>query len=233
MILPDGVRYLRQLPDNSFVVIVEDAPSVRRVRWSVDPGTINFLKRPWFKAREDSRYYYSDFTIALPYTVYLVHFFVKDGNFYIRERAEVYWRNEPLTSLEDILYCPLLMNVSFHLQHCTMCFPVVPSSGLTDAIRSVRAGLYEAGFNTDIGDVYRNLVPQYTALKTIYPIDNWEASTKADPKFILNKEHFIKHSPEVKLRDRIWHYAMEHAAHGQQFRLESIVYNHKYHKQYR
>ena len=192
---PDGVVGHRPLRDGGVVLVHETPPMVRRLRWVADdspepfgPGAV-----------------YRDVSLALPYVVTLVVFMRKGKQLQLTSHNEAFFRTSPLSSFDDHLLCPALLNCSRMVDDGSnpvswICVqklsPRTWNTSRGDAKR-LRAGtgallqhLYETGFNKS-SDVHE-LSSWYTETieagvdPRVRSLDNWEAASRDDSLFVLD-----------------------------------------------
>jgi len=168
-VLPEGTRLFARWRHTA-VLVVEEPPRVRRVRWSAKT-----LK---------SEGTYSEHHLAFPFIVYLVGFYQTDF-----DAMRIYYRSAPLTGEGDALHLPNLWNVQAAespLARCRACLRGRPE-GLSRPVGEQATGLIEffwaSGFNQDIEDNCfdraRKRDPRIATLQV------WEEATGADPLFPL------------------------------------------------
>jgi len=168
-VLPDGARVFARWRHTA-VLVIEEGPRVRRVRWS--PKTLK------------SEGSYTEHLLAFPFIVYLVGFYQRDF-----DAMRIYFRTAPLASEEDALHLPNLWNVQAAdspLARCRACLRGRPE-GLNRPVGEQAAALIEffwnTGFNQDIEDNCfdraRNRDPRIASLSA------WEEATRIDPLFPL------------------------------------------------
>jgi hypothetical protein len=169
-VLPEGARLFARWRHTA-VLVIEEPPRVRRVRWSAKT-----LK---------SEGTYTEHHLAFPFIVYLVGFYQTDF-----DAMRIYFRTAPLASEEDGLHIPNLWNVQAAespLARCRACLRGRPE-GLSRPIGEQAAALIEffwaTGFNQDIEDNCfdraRRRDPRIATLQV------WEEATRADPLFPLS-----------------------------------------------
>ncbi len=168
-VLPEGTRLFARWRHTA-VLVIEEPPRVRRVRWSAKT-----LK---------SEGTYTEHHLAFPFIVYLVGFYQADF-----DAMRIYYRNAPLTGEWDALHLPNLWNVQAAespLARCRACLRGRPE-GLSRPVGEQATGLIEffwaSGFNQDIEDNCfdraRKRDPRIATLEV------WEEATGADPLFPL------------------------------------------------
>jgi hypothetical protein len=168
-VLPEGSRLFARWRHTT-VLVIEEAPRVRRVRWSAKT-----LK---------SEGSYTEHHLAFPFIVYLIGFYQAEF-----DTMRIYFRTEPLRSEEDALYLPNLWNVQAAespLARCRACLRGRPE-GLDRPVGEQAAGLIEffwsTGFNQDIEDNCFDRAR--TRDVRIATLEAWEAATQEDPLFAL------------------------------------------------
>jgi hypothetical protein len=168
-LLPGGTRLFARWRHTS-VLVIEEPPRVRRVRWSAKT------------LRTEGGY--TEHHLAFPFVVYLVGFYQADF-----EGMRIYFRPAPLTGEEDSLCFPNLWNVQAAespLARCRACLRGRPE-GLERPLGEQAASLIEffwaTGFNQDIEDNCferaKGRDPRLASLEA------WEAATREDPLFPL------------------------------------------------
>ncbi len=193
-VLPEGTRLFARWRHTA-VLVIEEPPRVRRVRWSAKT-----LK---------SEGTYTEHHLAFPFIVYLVGFYQTDF-----DAMRIYFRTAPLASEEDGLHLPNLWNVQAAespLARCRACLRGRPE-GLSRPIGEQAAALIEffwaTGFNQDIEDNCfdraRRRDPRIATLQS------WEEATCADPLFPLGVPwEPVGHSPGQALDN--WRRHGDHA----------------------
>jgi hypothetical protein len=168
-VLPEGTRLFARWRHTA-VLVIEEAPRVRRVRWSAKT-----LK---------SEGSYAEHHLAFPFIVYLVGFYQTDF-----DAMRIYFRNAPLGSEGDALYLPNLWNVQAAespLARCRACLRGRPE-GLNRPVGEQAAALIEffwaTGFNQDIEDNCFDRAR--TRDPRIATLEAWETATRVDPLFPL------------------------------------------------
>jgi hypothetical protein len=168
-LLPEGTRLYAGWRHTT-VLVIEETPRVRRLRWSSKT----------LKTQGE----YTEHSLAFPFVVYLVGF--HQGDF---EEMRVYFRTAPLASEADPLFYPNLWNVQAAespLARCRACLRGRPEALERPVGEQAVAFLeffWTAGFNLDIEencfDRARGRDPRLVTLEA------WEAATRADPLFPL------------------------------------------------
>jgi len=169
-LLPAGTRLFARWRHTA-VLVIEETPRVRHLRWS--PKTLK------------SEGAYTEHGLAFPFILYLVGF--HQGDF---EEMRIYFRTAPLVSEADPLYFPNLWNVQAAespLARCRACLRGRPE-GLERAVGEQAEDLIEyfwgTGFNLDIED---NCFDRAQSRDPrIATLEAWEAASRADPLFPLS-----------------------------------------------
>jgi len=171
LFLPGGGTRLVQVKGVSTILVIEQPPQVRQVRWSNER-----------MGRGGS---YATYRLAFPYILYAFTFY--QGEF---EGLRIYHRTAPLRAPNDSLYLSNLMNVQADLglpSCCRACLCGRPS-GLTelplaDQVEGLLTYFWTSGFNIDIEgnrfDRARLLDPR------IARVEAWQQASEADPLFPL------------------------------------------------
>jgi hypothetical protein len=174
--IPDGVRFFRSR-NQVTVLVLEDAPQVRTVRWLADdspapygPGSV-----------------YRTVRLAFPFVVTVAAFRGGGSTGY----QQCFYRTEPLRSEDDPLFLPNLYNVADgHGQTCWLCLNLhrdLTKLSWAERVAEIRNHLWGAAFNqsSEIHErmsywqVMRKIDPR---LKTLAA---WEAASADDPFFPL------------------------------------------------
>ncbi len=169
-LLPGGTRLFARWRHTA-VLVIEEPPRVRHLRWS--PKTLK------------SEGEYTEYRLAFPFVLYLVGF--HQGDF---EEMRIYFRAAPLAGEADPLCFPNLWNVQAAespLARCRACLRGRPE-GLERAVGEQAEDLIEyfwgTGFNLDIEDNCFDRA--HGRDPRIATLEAWEAATRADPLFPLS-----------------------------------------------
>ena len=191
VVLPDGVKAVLST-GRVTIWVHQTPPGVHNLRWIADDSSEPFGPEATYR----------EVRIALPYVVVLA-VFVRDprGRLQLFHANECFFRNDPLTSLDDELLYPALLNCSRHENGngrplSWICTQHVDAAALfkeEDVNRRLRSGLnlllhclFDTAFNYSSehheGDSW------YGASKDLDPriakIDDWEKATRDDPFFV-------------------------------------------------
>lgn len=172
-LLPPTVRYIEQRLDKT-VVVVEQPPQVRRVLW------VNDGENPGISHDE-----YVERSLAFPFVVLLLSF---DGA-ELDGRQQLYYRRAPLSSLEDPLLQPNLLNVTPDRDSgaCWLCLGKIgPAASWAERIAGAVESFWASGFNHDFD------VPRGSGFTLLHGLDPriatasaWEDASRQDSLFPL------------------------------------------------
>jgi hypothetical protein len=175
--IPEGVRFFRARGQVA-IVVLEDAPQVRTVRWLADDSPVPFGPGAVYRTAR----------LAFPFVVTIVAFRAGGTTGY----QQCFYRTEPLRTEADPLFFPNLYNVADgYGQTCWLCLANMRRdlSKLTwaDRVAVIRNHLWGAGFNQS-SEVHEGM-SYWQAMRKIDPRLNnlaaWEAASAADPFFPL------------------------------------------------
>lgn len=200
LILTDGVKHIHTTPcGNGIVVVHETPPRVHSMKWAAMKRgeAYEYTARTNQLGVAERRH-----RIALPYVILMPviarHEFGAHGYGYTHTMC--YFRNEPLTGLDDELFRPHLRNAaSGDTGLSFLCQPFDrsglyasdPCAVIAEVLRRLPS-TFTTGFNGDIsGNFFDRSPPPDPRLK--HP-DTWEAASLADPSFITKVNW---HSPEI------------------------------------
>ena len=169
-LLPEGVRlYVRWR--HTSVLVVEEAPRVRRLHWSAKT------------LKSDGEY--TEYHLAFPFVVYLIGFHHDDF-----EEMRIYFRAAPLAEEADGLCYPSLWNVQAAespLARCRACLRGRPEGGgrpVGEQATALIEFFWATGFNRDIEDNCFDRARRRD--QRIASLEAWEAASRADPLFPLS-----------------------------------------------
>ncbi len=170
LLLPPGTRVVRTAgPNTAFVV--ETAPQVRRLRWG--------------SSRMGDGGPYREVRLAFPYVIVLLLFFREEF-----EEMRLYYRTGPLEALTDPLLSPNLLNVQGDtdlMASCRACVRGRPAglgySPIAEQVPRLLEYFWETGFNADVED--NAFVRSQSLDPRIATVEAWEATSAADPLFVL------------------------------------------------
>lgn len=174
--IPDQVRYIHTRGDATLVV-VELSPQVRRVRWVSETSL--------FRHGDETRY--ESVNLAFPFIVIPILF--KEGA--LSGCQQLFYRTRPLSSEEDPLFLPNLLNVAtaydFLSWFCLKKMEDVSRLPLGCQIEKVIEHLWGAGFNesADSHGSYWNRMRAAKLDPRISSLESWARATEEDPLFMV------------------------------------------------
>jgi hypothetical protein len=178
--LADNVKW-KVTRGDAAVCIVELEPQLRRVRWIAPDSPQRFGAGATYQERR----------LATPYVVLKVPF-LKNR---IVGRAELFYRNEPLRTLNDPLYWSNLLNVSPNAHGCTawICTQYLGKEclvpGVAAGLDALVHHLFGGGFN--FSSEAHEGASAFSKAQTegidarVTDVERWEAESVADPRFVL------------------------------------------------
>jgi hypothetical protein len=163
------------------VCIVELKPQLRRAQWIAADSPVPFGPKAVYRERR----------LATPYVILKVPFL----NDQIVGRAELFYRAEPLRTLDDPLYWCNLLNVSPNAYGCLawLCTQylgqekIVP--GITGGLDAIVHHLFGGGFNlsserSEGASAFSKAGADGLDAR-VTDVDRWEAESVRDPRFVL------------------------------------------------
>lgn len=165
--IPDHVRWIVESGRHA-VYILELQPELRTVLWVDDP-----------ECTGDGIPY----TIATPYVVLQVPF--HENGIYCHVR--VFYRNQPLQSIDDELYHTNLHNINSGLCLDGLKYPA--KSSRAEVLGELVNHLWSGEFNRETGNLFE-LFAQDGNDQRLTSIENWQKASQADPKFVLGVNWF-------------------------------------------
>lgn len=175
------------------VYVIEDEPQVRTLHWrmwlSAQERALRDAPR---RAGEDAiafsaRVQQQDrFSLALPYVIRIYVFAA-----HVLDAVYCYYRNEPLRSHRDELFCPNLPNIystpeytdpyriclSRDARHCD-----ARTSSCAEVIAHVESCVWGGVWNTDLLRCFAAMADRVPEFATPW---HWEAASRRDPLFVL------------------------------------------------
>lgn len=170
VLFPQGCRFFYR-KGNTTIVVIEQEPIVRSL--SFDPSILEDQEGP-----VDGRRSFERISLALPYVVFVAKF--EQQMF-----RELYcaWRNTPLTSLDDLLYQPLLPNIHDGHSVCMGLDWRPRSSDFAEQAQSAISYFWNSSFTSDLSDHWRR---KGSLDNRISNGRIWAESSIADSLFILS-----------------------------------------------
>jgi hypothetical protein len=160
------------------VLVMEEKPQVRTVRWLADESPVPFGTGAVYRTAR----------LAFPFIVTVVAF--RAGG--LTGYQQCFYRTEPLAAWSDPLFYPNLYNVANgYGQPCWLCLVKVRSDlarlSWNDKVREIRRHLWGAGFNKS-SEMHEGM-SYWGAMRTLDPrvksLDAWEEASQKDPLFPL------------------------------------------------
>lgn len=159
-LFPQGTRFCFREGRNAAIVI-EQAPQVRSIR----------VSHRLSGSRNKDRY-----ALAFPYTVFVVS--LENGYF---RRLNVFYRNNPIASLDDELFRANVPNIERDSSVCLR-FPGHAERGIFARASEVVGYFWESEFNTDLREWYE----MYQERESVFSsFDRWEVESRRNPSFML------------------------------------------------
>lgn len=175
--IPDFVRYIHTR-GNSTLVVIELFPQVRQVSWISDDSKIRY--------GEGTRY--ESVNLAFPFIVIPTLFI----NGWMCNYQQLFYRTRPLSSEQDALFLPNLLNVApaYGYISCFCLKEIENVSGLAmgEQIQKVIQHFWEAGFNESMnphGGSYWDRMRRVNLDPRISSLECWQRATQEDPLFML------------------------------------------------
>jgi hypothetical protein len=178
--LPDNIKW-KVTCGAATVCIVELKPQLRRMMWIASDSPQRYGAGATYRERR----------LATPNIVLKVPF-VQDR---VVGRAELFFRTEPLRSLNDELYWANLLNVSPNANgcHAWICTQYLSHEkagvGVTAGLDALVHHLFGGGFNfSSEAHEGASAFSKARADKVdprVTDVDKWEAASVADPRFVL------------------------------------------------
>lgn len=187
-LLPRNVRYYISNRRGT-ILVLEEEPCIRSIKVESsfesdienlritgkleEFGYTNFLK-------DNSSPY--RFTLSFPYIVYIIQVLVHPAS--PSARLCVFYRNSPLTTLQDSLFRCNLLNVDSR-NFCCMGSVEIPNLGdLNTKVNVILDSFWNSTFNREIRECY-NSYEQNPHLSTFL---HWQYYSSKDPMFIISEE---------------------------------------------
>jgi hypothetical protein len=175
--IPDGVCFFRER-GSANVLVIEDQPAVRTVRWLADDSPVAFGEGAIYRTAR----------LAFPFVVTVVS--LSAGG--LTGSQQCFFRTEPLEQLTDTLLLPNLYNVAeaYGLK-CWLCLANLKTDlrplSWNEKVRALRKHLWGGAWNQSSelheGNSY------WGAMRGVDPrlksLDAWEQATRESPLFPL------------------------------------------------
>lgn len=199
LIYPDGLKLLKYNQQGNFAVaIYEIPPAVHSIRWIADDSPSQYGPGTTYITRQ----------LAMPYIILSLPVSIGSGLVQLYpSNCECFFRNEPVSSVEDELFYPALLNVSKMRAAsqsllplawlCTQYIDLRPvqkartmNEKLWKIIHQARRCLLQSGFNysseqNEGNSHYSDYISGVNANSNIKDIKKWEKASIKDPLFVL------------------------------------------------
>jgi len=178
--LPDGVKFF-DWREPRLLVVHQTAPRVHLARWIADDSPT--------PSGPETRY--RPARISLPYCITFAQFHSFRGRLVLSESNELYFRNQPLRSLDDRLCYPALLNISKipggerdKPWICTQHLKRTPGSDWVTQLGELIEHTFHAGYNRSSEE---NEGASFYGLSEhvprIHPISEWIKATEEEDMF--------------------------------------------------
>lgn len=193
VILPDGVKGAFS-EGRTTIWVVETPPRSHALRWLAGDSPARFGRGAKYRVVR----------LGLPYVVVLAVFAAgPDGQLYLTQHNECYFRCDPLTRVEDELFYPALLNCSKmeapdgrvlswlctqHVDFNTLAQERDLHRRLRSSLEALRRCLFETGFN--YSSEHHEGASWFTESSGVDPristVENWQEASAQDPLFVLD-----------------------------------------------
>lgn len=192
VVLPDGVKLLSNR-GRATIWVHQTPPQVHSLKWIAADSPAQYGKGTKYR----------EVRVALPYVVVLAAFIHgRDGQMHLGPANECFFRAAPLTSLDDTLCFPALLNCSKfdppdgqplswictqHLDQTASADETDPGKRLRTEFDALMHCLLETGFN--YSSEHHEGTSWFTASQQVDPriasIEKWQEATEAGWSFVL------------------------------------------------
>lgn len=234
LVLPDGVKAVRS-EGSTTIWVHQTPPRVYKLKWIAKDSPARFGKGCTYR----------DVTIGLPYMIVLAVFTrSREGHTTLSKLNECFFTNKSLSSLNDPLFYPALLNCSkfdppegkplswICTQHLVRDFDSEPDENLRlrkGFIALIRC-LMEAGFNysSEEHEASSWFTESSTVSSDIADIDKWQEATKIDPLFVLDLNWLpTNHSVEEVIQRIFKQQSSKTPKYNNAKAIERLVFTHK------
>lgn len=182
--IPDNVRWIVECGQGS-VYVLELQPEIRQLVWN-DGSAQHSDDERYGRVYEESG---SKHTVATPYVVIVIPFFINKISGNCERPVRVFYRNSPLQSIDDQVLSSNLNNVlpvNYGTSSCgSLCLDrldVNSKMSREEVACAVVNYLWGSEFNTEYGNNFASVAP---IDKRIGSIEAWERESKKNPGFVL------------------------------------------------
>ncbi len=180
--IPEGMRFI-QRRGNATVVVLEEKPQVRTVRWLADDSPVPFGKGAVYRTVR----------LAFPFVVFVIVF--NDGR--LTGVQQCFYRVEPIGSLDDMLYFPNLYNCARTppgrgpLMESWLCLVNLNADlgrlSWAGRLQQVHQHIWGGGFNRSSevhegNSLWQTMKPD----PRLSTVDRWAEESLKDPFFVLS-----------------------------------------------
>jgi hypothetical protein len=179
--LPDGTKFVEWR--DPFLLVVHQLPwQVRRLRWIANDSPVEFGEGTTYRKVR----------LSLPYAITFAVYFCRNGQMYLSDANELYFRNSPLTSKADRIGYPGLLNISRipagkreKAWICTQYLRRTPEMSWTQQLNLLLEHTWNGGFNRS--SEHHEGASWYKLCAGIHnelhPVEAWEAATAKNEAF--------------------------------------------------
>ena len=181
--LPDGIKFVEWRAP-LMCVVHQLPPHVRQLRWITDDSPAPFGPEAQLQNRR----------LSLPYAITFAVYYHHGGRCGLMGYNELYFRNEPLRTKEDVLGYPALLNVSridapsrVRAWICTQHLRYAPDASWDFQLASLLDHTWNGGFN--LSSEHHEGASWYGESSDVHPqlcpVDQWEKATAENDAFAL------------------------------------------------
>jgi len=186
-ILPNNCKYIRTLPNQNNIIIIEETPKIRTIllnkdlTYQIEAHKINGKYEEYQLDKFPLHTKPYRFSLSFPHIVYAI--ILDRYNQY--KSFKIFFRIHPISSLEDYLLIPCLPNIDSNYQACLGDEIVVDEESSTSIVKKVEEltnRFWFNEFNTD----YEMFIKKYEINPHLCDWFTWAYNTKIDPLFIFS-----------------------------------------------
>ena len=182
-ILPPNCRFFKNLENGKKLLILEDEPKLRTVSFDLEPEVLLETlkingKYKLYGLDKFKRVRPFKLTLSFPYIVYFLS--LSKENDYLK--MSVFFRLNPISSLDDYLLKPCISNINESGGVCLGYERSEKSVSLTDSCRDVIDNFWFNNFNKD----YTTNCKDYEEVPELCDYFTWSYNSKVDPLFIFS-----------------------------------------------
>lgn len=212
-ILPDNCKFIRRLNNGKKILVLEDEPQIRTITINKDMFSVIEKHKETGKYNEYELENINKekpyrFTLSFPYIIYIVS--LTDKNEYTG--MSIFFRLNPLTSLQDYLLEPCLPNISNEYNLCLGYYSPQNPGSLSSEVRNIIDNFWFNEFNSD----YWGLCEKYKNNPELTDFFTWQYNTKKDPLFIFSTK-WRPVQNNLKIKDMVDRYGYDSNQIGQLF----------------